>query len=353
MATIYGDTSVSPELISRLQTMPKVEIHVHLEGATDAATIWELARRNRVTLPAPTLEVWQSMYAFRDFDHFIDIYTLATACMQTSDDFKLMTDRFMAQLAQHNIKYCEAFLSATFMLDKFPQDEVITALIEGTKHGKAQYGTRLRFIPDIARHEPESQHRVLDFVLKGYDRGIFIGLGLGGKEVGFPPELFTDVYDEARRQGLRLVAHAGETVGAESVWGAINDLEVERIGHGVRAVEDPKLLEYLAENKTPLEVCPHSNYRLKVVSLDQPHPIRALMDHGVCVTVNSDDPPMFSTDLTSEYLLLARQGFSWEELWQLNLNTLEASFLSDEAKALYRTEWQAFCSHGENINDET
>lgn len=345
MDTIYGTTSVAPELANRLRAMPKVEIHVHLEGATDAATVWELARRNNKTLPAATLEEWQSMYAFRDFNHFIDIYVLATECMQTPDDFTFMVERFFAQLARHNVKYCEAFLSASFMLDKFPQDEIITTLIEGARRGEAKHGIQLRFIPDIARHEPETRHRVLDFILKGHEQGIFIGLGLGGIEVGFPPELFTDVYNEARRQGLHVVAHAGETEGPQSVWGAINDLQVERIGHGVRSVEDRQLVEHLAQTQIPLEVSPCSNYRLKVVPLDQPHPIRTLMDAGVYCTVNSDDPPMFSTDLTGEYLLLARQGFSWDELWQLNLNGLEASFLSNEEKELYRTEWQRFYSN--------
>ncbi len=324
--------------------MPKVELHVHLEGATDAATVWELARRNKVKLPAATLEEWQSMYAFRDFEHFVDIYTLATTCMQTADDFVFMLDRFLEEQARHNVRYCEAFLSASFMLDNFPQDEVIAVFSEGIKRGKEKYDIGLRFIPDIARHIPDSRHSVLDFILKGQEEGVFIGLGLGGPEVGFPPELFVDVYDEARRQGLHLVAHAGETVGAESVWGAIKSLKSERIGHGVRSVEDPKLLEYLAETQIPLEVCPHSNYRLKVTLLDQPHQIRKLVDAGVYCTVNSDDPPMFSTDLTREYLLLARQGFSWDELWQLNLNALEAAFLSEEEKAKYRAEWNAFQS---------
>lgn len=342
MNIIYSNTTVSPKFVDRLRSMPKAELHVHLEGATDAATVWELARRNNVTLPASTMEEWQAMYTFRDFNHFIDIYFLATECMQTSEDFIFMIERFLEQQAQHNIKYCEAFLSASFMLDKFPQDEIIATLIEGVKRGEAEYGTRLSFIPDIARHEPESRHHVLDFVLKGREQGIFIGLGLGGKEVGFPPELFSDVFAEARRQGLHVVAHAGETEGPQSIWGAIRDLQVERIGHGVRAVEVQQLVEHLRKTQIPLEVSPCSNYRLKVVPFDQPHPIRVLMDQGVYVTVNTDDPPMFSTDLTSEYLLLARQGFSWDELWQLNLNAVEASFLSDEEKAIYRAEWQAF-----------
>ena len=342
MNTVYGNSSVAPELVDRLRTMPKVEIHVHLEGATDAATIWELARLNKVTLPAATLEEWQGMYEFRDFNHFIEIYTLATSCMQTAEDFAFMTERFLEGQAQQNVRYCESFLSASFMLHKFPQDEVIEALIEGARRGEEKYGTRVSFIPDFARHEPETAQGVLDFVLSGQEQGIFIGLGIGGFEVGYPPELFEDVFAEARRQGLHVVAHAGETDGPESIWGVIHSLRAERIGHGVRAVEDPQLVEYLQQSQIPLEVSPYSNYRLKVVPLDQPHPIRALMDQGVYVTVNSDDPPMFSTDLTSEYVLLARQGFSWDELWQLNLNTLEASFLADEEKEVYRAEWRAF-----------
>lgn len=342
MTNVYENTIISAELKKRLWEMPKAEIHVHLEGATDAATVWELAKRNKVTLPANTLEEWQEMYAFRDFDHFIEIYTLALSCMQTADDFAFMLDRFLAEQARHNIRYCEVFLSASFMLDNFPQDEVIAIFAEGIKHGKEKYDIGMRFIPDIARHIPESRYRVLDFILKGRDAGVFIGLGLGGPEVGYPPELFTDVYEEARRQGLHVVAHAGETVGPESVWGALSKLKSERIGHGVRAVDDPKLLEYLAETQTPLEVCPHSNYRLKVTPLDQPHQIRKLVDAGVFCTVNSDDPPMFSTDLTSEYVLLAKQGFSWHELWQLNRNTLEASFLPEPEKEKYRAEWDAF-----------
>ncbi|MCP4139882.1 MAG: adenosine deaminase [Chloroflexi bacterium] len=347
MNTVYENTPISAELADRLWAMPKFEIHVHLEGATDAATVWELAQRNKVALPAKSLEEWQSMYVFRDFDHFASLYTQATQCMQTADDFAFMLERFLAEQVRHNVRYCEVFLSASFMLDNFPQDEVIAVISEGIKLGKEKYDIGMRFIPDIARHIPDSCHRVLDFVLKGQEQGVFIGLGLGGPEVGYPPELFTDVYDEARRQGLRVVAHAGETMGPESVWGTLTHLKSERIGHGVRSVEDPKLLEYLAETQIPLEVCPYSNYRLKVTPLDQPHQIRKLVDAGVYCTVNSDDPPMFSTDLTSEYLLLARQGFSWEELWQLNLNAIEASFLSDEEKRKYRAEWQEFYSNGE------
>ena len=339
MPDLYQSTPIAPDLIEHLRAMPKIELHVHLEGATDAATVWEMARRNGITLPAGTLEDWQSMYAFRNFNHFLKIYLTAAKCMQTPEDFAFMTEQFLAHQAAHNVRYTEAFLSASLFLDKFPLDELVDALIEGATAGEKAHGTRIRFIPDIGRHEPDTRHGVLDFVLMGREKGIFLGLGLGGPEVGFPPELFEDVYKEAGRQNLRLVAHAGETEGAESIWGAIRVLNAERIGHGVRAVEDDSLMEYLAETQLPLEVSPHSNYRLKVVPDEDPHPIRALVDAGVFVTVNSDDPPMFSTDITQEYALLARQGFSMDELWQLNCNAIEASFLPENEKQAFRSEW--------------
>lgn len=342
METLYTNTNILPDLADRLRAMPKVELHVHLEGATDAATVWELARRNSISLPAPTLEAWKSMYEFRDFSHFIKIYYQATQCMQKPEDFAYMTERFLERQAEQNIKYCEVFLSASMMLDKFLQDDLIAALAESAERGREKYGVKIRFIPDIARQMPETSHRVLDFALEGREQDLFIGLSIGGLEDGFPPELFTDVFAEARDQGLHVVAHAGEAAGPKSVWGAINSLKVERIGHGVRSLENQELVEYLKMSQIPLDVSPHSNYRLKIVPSNRPHPIRELVDRGIYVTINSDDPAMFSTDLNSEYILLARQGFTWDELWGINLKMLEASFLPEEEKAAYRTIWHSF-----------
>src|SRR5262249_15325284 len=152
-----------------------------------------------------------------------------------------------------------------------------------------------------------------------------------------PPEDFADTFAEARRQGLRVVAHAGETAGPESVRGAVATLQAARIGHGVRCLEDAALVDQLRGRQTPLEMCPQSNYCLGVVKRAQPHPIRGMVDAGLFCTLNSDDPPMFSTSLNREYQTLAEQGFSWAELWRLNLNTLEATFLDEGAKAAYRT----------------
>lgn len=330
---IYSTNQPSSDLLERLRAMPKVEIHVHLEGATDAATVWQMAARNGVSLPAKTLEEWESFYAFRDFNHFIDVYQTAGGCMRTPEDFAFMTERFLAIQAAQRIVYTEAFLSASLLVEKLPTPDLLAAFGEGLRLGQERHGVRCRFIPDIARHQPETQWRVLDFVLAGREAGIFLGLGLGGIEVGYPPELFADVFAEARKQGLHVVAHAGETDGPASIWGALQALKAERIGHGVRAVDDPTLVAHLAETQVPLEVNPYSNYRLSVTPKDQPHPIRALFDAGVRVTVNSDDPPMFSTDLNQEYALLAAQGFSWDELVRLNLNAVDVCFLPEEEKA--------------------
>jgi len=339
---IYAPHPVPAELARRLERMPKIELHVHLEGATDAATVWTMAQRNHIPLPAGTLEEWQQMYDFTDFNHFIEVYMTAATTMQRPEDFAFMVEQFLRNQAAQNVRYSEAFLSASLLLDKFPAHELIAALQEGAAAGEARYGSRVRFIPDFARMQPETRFPVLEFVLEGREKGIVIGLGVGGIEAGYPPEMFEDVYAEARRQGLHVVAHAGETVGPESVWGALRALQAERIGHGVRSVDDPRLVTHLSQAHIPLEVCPCSNYRLKVTPLDQPHPIRKLYDQGVFVTVNSDDPTMFSTSLNNEYLTLAGQSFTWDELWQLNRNAIEASFLSEAEKAAYRKEWEAF-----------
>lgn len=335
-------TSISPELAARLRAMPKVEIHVHVEGATDAETFYQIAQQNHVELPTSSLAEWKSFFEFRDFSHFIQVYAAAVQCLQTPEDYVLMIERFYKRQAEENIRYTEAFLSASFLTQKFQDDEILDAIAAGRSAGEANYHCQINFIPDIAREVPDSQDRVLEFVVKGKERGLFVGLGVGGLEVGYPPELFTETFAQARRQGLRLVAHAGEAVGAESIWGAVNTLKPERIGHGIRCLDDPNLVEVLRHHQIPLEVSPQSNYCLGVVERGEPHPIRKMVDAGLYCTVNSDDPAMFSTSLTNEYLTLAAQGFSWEELWQLNLNTLEATFLDEVEKDKYRAEWQQF-----------
>lgn len=323
-------------LAERIHQLPKFEIHVHMEGATEAETFYTLAQRNGIELPYPDLESFKRYFEFRDFPHFIEVYVSSVGLLRSAQDYAYLIEEFYGHQARQNIVYTEAFLSATYLVDKFDTDEILDAIAHAMQRGKAKYGGEVRFIPDIARQEPESQKAVLELVKAGVDRGVFLGLGLGGLEIGFPPELFAETFAEARAHGMHVVAHAGEGVGPESIWGALRLLQAERIGHGVRSIEDPELLQYLAEQQTPIEVNPVSNYCLGIVPDGEPHPIRKMVDAGLNCTVNSDDPAMFSTSLTNEYLLLAEQGFSWEELVQLNRNALEASFMSDALRKHYR-----------------
>ncbi len=316
--------------------MPKFELHVHIEGAADADTYYEIARKNNVQLPVKSRQEWRQFFEFRDFPHFIEVYLAAVGCLQTTDDYGLLIDNFFKHQSEQNILYTEAYLSATFIIERFEDEAVLDVIEAAVIAGQEKYGCGLNLIPDIARMIPESQDRVLEFVIKGRQRGLFIGLGLGGLEQGFPPRLFTETFAEARRAGLRTVAHAGEADGPESIWGAIDDLQVERIGHGVRCVEDPVLVEALRLRQIPIEVCPVSNYCLGIVKQGEMHPIREMIDAGLNCCINSDDPAMFSTCLSNEYMTLASQGFDWTELQQLNLNALEASFLDDAEKKHYR-----------------
>lgn len=346
MNAVFASHPLAPILATRLHMMPKIELHVHLEGAADATIIWEIAQRNGVPLPVPTLAEWQTYYEFRDFDHFIQVWHLATGSLRTAADYTGLVEQFLQQQAAQNIRYSEAFFSPQLHLGReLTATQLLDALEQGAWAGQAATGSRVRFIVDLdrSRGADDSAEAALQFALAGQARnGLFLGFSIGGPELGYPPELFIDLFARARAAGLRTVAHAGETDGPASVWGALRSLHAERIGHGIRALDDPELLAELRQTQTPLDVSPISNYCLKVAAADQPHPIRQLLEVQVRVTLNSDDPPMFSTNLTNEYLTLARQGFTWPELWQLNINSLECSFLPEPEKAVFRQQWQEF-----------
>lgn len=322
-------TPLPPADEATLVAMPKVELHVHVEGAQRPDTIWDMAQRNGVALPAPSREAWRAFYRYRDFAHFIQVYIAASRAIRAPRDFTDMLVAFHADQAAQHIVYTEAFLSASLYVTGFDQAAVLEAIAEGLAIGRAQSGVEVRLIPDIARQVPDTQRAVLAFTLAGQKAGVFIGLGLGGLEAGFPPSLFTDVFAEARANGLRVVAHAGEGAGAESVRGAVEALGAERIGHGIRCLEDPNVVALLRERQVPLEVCPMSNYRTGVVSPEAPHPVFAMLDAGLNVTAHSDDPPMFATTLTDELRFLARGGVPVSRLRAMTVAAAQASFLSE------------------------
>lgn len=317
-----------------IREMPKVELHVHLEGSIRPATVLTLARRNGVKLPADTTEGLREFYRFTDLDHFIQVYFAVSGCLQTVDDFSLIAYEFGADMARQNIRYAEVtFTPHTNVVNTgLPFDEVLAGLNDGRSRARADFGVEFRWVLDIVRNNPQTRHQVAEWASGAVDRGV-VGFGLGGAEDGYPPEWFADAFGMAREAGLHSVPHAGEVVGPESVWGAIKELGAERIGHGVRSIEDPELIDHLRLHQIPLEVCPTSNLCLGTYDSYEGHPIRALWEQGVYVTLNSDDPPMFNTDLVREYLILAnRLGFSAGDLQQLSLNAVRASFLPSKEK---------------------
>ncbi len=312
--------------------MPKIELHVHVEGAVSAETYYKLAKQNNVELPVGDLLAWKEYFKFKDFNHFINVFIAASKAIVKPADYTVLIEEFYKNQREQNIIYSEAFFSASLMVEKFEDDAILEAIEQGINQGEAKYSVKANFIPDIARQIPETQSKVMNLIQKGYKKGLFIGLGLGGLEKGFPPELFKNSYAKAKENGMRIVAHAGESDGAESVWGVIRDLNVERIGHGVRSLEDAELIDYLVKSQLPLEISPTSNYCLKIIDKNELHPIKILVKKGVYCTLNSDDPAMFSTCLNDEYILLLKQGFTWEQLLQLNINAINASFLSKTEK---------------------
>jgi adenosine deaminase len=337
-------TPVVMPLEERFALMPKAEIHVHLEGATDAETSYTIARRNHARLPVASLEDWREYFEFRDFPHFIDVYRATTDTIRTTDDLALMIAQFYVNQARQNIRYTECFMSMSLHLRRLSASDILDALAQGIERGMTVSDARVAFIADISREDPHTQADVLDLALRGRRRGIIIGIGLGGLETNFPPHLFRETYARAADAGLQVVAHAGEAMGYESIKEAVDELGVTRIGHGIRVVESPDYMAEMRERRIAFEVCPVSNYALGSTPKDRPHPIRAMVDAGLRCTLNSDDPAMFSTDLASQYAVLAEQGFGWDELWALNCATLDATFLTEDDKAAYRREWEAFRS---------
>jgi aminodeoxyfutalosine deaminase len=323
--------------------MPKAELHVHLEGAIRPATLLQLAQRNGVTLPAHDVEGLREFYRFRDFPHFVEVYVTITSCLHSADDYALIAYEFGADCARQNTRYAEVtFTIATNLrLTGLPWQEILGGLNAGREKARQEFGVHWNWVFDVSRDNPGTQDKVVETALAARDQGV-VALGLGGSEAEFPPELFTRTFERALEEGLPRVPHAGETSGPKSIWGALRGLHADRIGHGVRCVEDSDLVDHLRRHQIPLEICPTSNIRLGVYPDYAAHPLRELWDLGLMICVGSDDPPLFGTDLNHEYeLLIDRFDFSAGELEQLSLNGVRASFLEDDQKLEMETTFRA------------
>ena len=327
------------DMKSYLLNVPKAELHVHLEGSIQPATLLTLAQRNKVELPAHNVAEFQNWFKYRDFNHFIEIYVAITRCLRTVEDYELIAYEFGANMARQHVRYAEiTFSPGTHYSLKVPQDAFLSGLKRGRERARAEFGVEMRWVFDIVRgiEDPDRSRRLADYTtslaLEYRDEGV-VALGLGGAEAGYPPEPFASWFERARAAGLHSAPHGGETAGPESIWGAIRALGAERIGHGVRAIEDPELVAYLVEHQIPIELCPTSNICLGVYPNLAAHPLPQLYAAGIPLTINSDDPPLFNTSMNQEVALLADPfHLETKDINTILLNGVRHSFMSEQEK---------------------
>ncbi len=330
--------SLSPEdFRSCIAELPKVELHNHLEGGAmypDLAL--KLATRNGMTLPFSDETSAAEYYRFTSLDQFIDILRTTVATLNTAEDYADAVERHGIEAARQNIRYHELFVTYGLVSSRGVAWEAVSeGLIEGRRRNREQHGVDTAFIVDLDRTLPEETalHHV-ELAAKSKDAAGIVGMGLDCQERGWPAGRLRKCFDLARDHGLRLTAHAGEDGGPESVWDALNNCGVERIDHGVQSVEDPDLIAHLAEHQILLTVCPVSNIELCVFPSMAEHTLPQLMEAGIPVCLNSDDPPMFDSNLIHEVEAVQNVfSFSQDEIVTMLRNAIEHSFQEASAKA--------------------
>jgi aminodeoxyfutalosine deaminase len=312
---------------------PKAELHLHLEGTVEPDTLRELAGRHGMPAASMSGVELAERYQYDDFLGFLMAFKWVTQHLRTPEDYALVTARLVERLREQGVVYAEIYFSAGICLKKCLAVEPI---FEAVADAGRLEGIRVQWIFDAVRQfGPEAAEVVTRLAAQYRERGV-VGIGIGGDEVEGPPKLFRRVYEMARAEGLRLTAHAGETTGPETIWDSLRELGAERIGHGCSAVEDPLLMEYLRERQIPIEVSVSSNYATGAVGAGVAHPVRRMVDAGLLVVINSDDPAMFHTSLGQEYVrLVERHGFTGDEVRRLARNGFQAAFLSDGEKQRY------------------
>jgi adenosine deaminase/aminodeoxyfutalosine deaminase len=325
-----------------IRQLPKAELHLHLEGSVDPVTLFELSRRHNTPLPAfenryghnpdsgkeLSEDDVRALYRYKDFHGFLMAFKAVTERLRTPEDYELITYRLVQKLKAQNVVHAEVYVSVGVVYWRGQEfDAVFEGLERGRIRGERDFGVSLYWIFDAVRHfGVEAAARVFDKAAQLRAHNV-IGIGIGGDERRGPAVWFRDLYTKAADQGLRLTVHAGESMGPESIWSALRDLKAERIGHGLTAVEDPELMDYLAEHQIPIEICLSSNLRTGCCPSIADHPLPTYIEHGLLVTLNTDDPEMFETTLNGEYELATEgYGLSIQQLKELAKNSTRAAF---------------------------
>jgi adenosine deaminase len=324
-------TAAGPDLLAWLDRIPKVELHVHLEGAIPLDALWTLVRKYGGDPGVPDRAALDRRFIYRDFPHFLDMWVWKNRFLREYEDFAFIAEAAARDFAAQRIRYAEVFFSPPDFADRGLRTG---GLAEAIRSGLDRVpGVEIALVADLVRDfGPAAADGTLSEAAELGGLGV-VGIGLGGSEQEFPPGPFAAVFERARRLGLRTTVHAGEGAGPESVREALRRLRPDRIGHATRAAEDPALLDELAVSRVPLELCPVSNVRTGIVASLTAHPVRRYFERGLALSVNTDDPRMFGTRLADEYRLLAEVfSFTPAEIRSLVLEAVRSSWLSEARK---------------------
>ena len=339
--------------LEAIKALPKVELHVHTLGSLQPSTILSIIREDDIRTPYKTVEDIIQRFQYTDFVNFIKTYMEVVGYITKEKHFEHITFDMLKKCAECNTRYVEASFSPRDHLQhNLDFAKMIDAINKGIDRARESFGIETNIRIDLVRTSTQDETmEILDLIDKNPHN--IVSVDIGGNETEYPPAPFAEAYKRAREMGLYLVAHAGEAAGPQSIWDAIEFLKVERIGHGVTARDDPKLMALLKEKQIGIEMSPVSNVRTGVVKSIQDHPIREFYDKGLLITVNSDDPAFFHTDLNNEYYQIHQHlGFSIPELFQLSMNGIETAFI-DEAMKLdlsnsFSTEYRQIMSQLES-----
>ncbi len=331
------------DIISYVSDMPKAELHLHIEGTLEPEMMMALAKKHGVVLPYATLEDVHAAYNFSDLQSFLDLYYFGASVLREEPDFFDLMWAYLVKCRQQNIVHTEIMFDPQTHTDRGIAFEVMMrGYLGALKQAEAEWGQSSKLIMCFLRHLSQaSAFETLRMAEPFRDEIDAVGLDSG--ELGNPPEKFTEVFTAAAQQGYQCVAHAGEEGPPAYIWGALNSLNVTRIDHGVRCLEDDELVEQLVRDQTPLTVCPLSNVRLCVVDEMKDHPILAMLDKGLLVTVNSDDPPYFGGYLNDNFLaMVGGLALNQAQAKQLAANSFKASFLDEDKKVQFLDALEAF-----------
>jgi adenosine deaminase len=325
--------------------IPKAELHIHIEGALGPQLMMKLAAKNGIELPFKSAADIRRAYDFKDLQSFLDIYYQGAQVLLTADDFYLLTWSYLQKASEQNVRHAEIFFDPQTHIARGVNFETV---VQGIHQAMADAGRHLglssKLIMCILRHLSVAE--AMDTLEKAWNfKDIIAAVGLDSSELGFPPEKFVTVFDRARQWGFKTVAHAGEEGPPDYIWQALKLLRVERIDHGIRCLEDAGLVEYLVKEQVPLTVCPLSNVKLKIFDHIKQHPIKKMLELGLCVTVNSDDPTYFDGYIEENFLALHQaHGLNFDDISKLARNAFKASFLSSIEKKKYLNELNEFVS---------